>query len=95
MSSQAVDQREAATPGAEHAGSRHAADAGLALQAARDTCIRRGEGELIWGVPSAAITASDPGDTGPLFEPGTTKPDRHPSFDTAPATRCRTRWGIL
>jgi ring-1,2-phenylacetyl-CoA epoxidase subunit PaaB len=68
----------------QHAGSIHAPDAELALQAARDTYTRRGEGLSIWVVPSAAITASDPGDKGPLFEPGTTKPYRHPTFYTVP-----------
>ncbi|MBW4090521.1 MAG: 1,2-phenylacetyl-CoA epoxidase subunit B [Proteobacteria bacterium] len=68
----------------QHVGSIHAADAELALQAARDTYTRRGEGLSIWVVPSAAITASDPGDRGPLFAPGTTKPYRHPTFYTVP-----------
>jgi ring-1,2-phenylacetyl-CoA epoxidase subunit PaaB len=52
-----------------HAGSVHAADAEMALQAARDTYTRRGEGLSIWVVPSAAITASDPSDKDSLFEP--------------------------
>jgi hypothetical protein len=33
----------------------------MALQAARDVYTRRGEGNSIWVVPSAEITASDPG----------------------------------
>ena len=41
-----------------HVGSVHAADATMALQAARDVYTRRGEGLSIWVVPSAAITAS-------------------------------------
>lgn len=68
----------------QHVGSVHAADAELALQAARDTYTRRGEGLSIWVVPSAAITASDPADKDALFESGTTKPYRHPSFYTVP-----------
>lgn len=68
----------------QHAGSIHAADAELALQAARDTYTRRGEGLSIWVVPSAAITASDPADKDSLFEPGASKPYRHPTFYTVP-----------
>jgi ring-1,2-phenylacetyl-CoA epoxidase subunit PaaB len=48
----------------KHVGSLHAADATLALQAARDIYTRRGEGLSIWVVPSNAITASDPGRQG-------------------------------
>ena len=68
----------------QHVGSIHAADAEMAVQAARDTYTRRGEGLSIWVVPSAAIAASDPADQGALFEPGTTKPYRHPTFYTVP-----------
>lgn len=68
----------------QHAGSVHAADAELALQAARDTYTRRGEGVSLWVVPSACITASDPAEAGSLFDPGTTKPYRHPSFYDVP-----------
>lgn len=67
-----------------HVGSVHAADAELALQAARDTYTRRGEGVSIWVVPSAAITASDPAEKGPLFEPTASKIYRHPSFYEIP-----------
>ena len=52
-----------------HAGSVHASDAEMALQAARDVYTRRGEGLSIWVVPSAAIVASDPSDKDSLFEP--------------------------
>jgi ring-1,2-phenylacetyl-CoA epoxidase subunit PaaB len=65
-----------------HVGSVHAADAEMALQAARDTYTRRDEGISLWVVPSAAITASDPGDEASLFEPA--KPYRHPSFYKLP-----------
>ena len=44
----------------KHAGSVHAPDAAMALQAARDVYTRRGEAVSIWVVPSSAITASDP-----------------------------------
>lgn len=68
----------------KHAGSVHAADAEMALQAARDVYTRRGEGLSLWVVPSAAITASDPGDRGMLFEPATDKIYRHPTFYEVP-----------
>lgn len=67
-----------------HVGSLHAADAEMALQAARDVYTRRGEGVSLWVVPSAAITASDPADEEPLFEPAEGKVYRHPSFYTVP-----------
>ena len=68
----------------KHAGSIHAADAELALQAARDTYTRRGEGLSIWVVPSTAIVASDPAEKGMLFEPATGKVYRHPTFYEVP-----------
>ena len=67
-----------------HAGSLHAPDATMALSAARDLFTRRGEGNSIWVVPSAAITASDPSDKAMLFEPGTSKIYRHPTFYDVP-----------
>lgn len=67
-----------------HVGSVHAADAELALQAARDVYTRRGEGLSIWVVPSNAIVASDPGEKGMLFEPTGSKVYRHPTFYEIP-----------
>ena len=67
-----------------HVGSLHAADATLAVQAARDLYTRRGEGTSIWVVPSNAITASDPGDKEMLFEPAESKVYRHPTFYDIP-----------
>ena len=67
-----------------HVGSVPAADAVMALQAARDTYTRRGEGLSIWVVPSAAITASDPAEKGMLFEPAASKIYRHPTFYEVP-----------
>jgi len=67
-----------------HVGSVHAADSEMALTAARDVYTRRGEGVSIWVVPSAAITASDPGDEADLFEPAEAKPYRHPTFYAVP-----------
>ena len=67
-----------------HAGSVHAADAKMALEAARDTYTRRMEGVSLWVVPSAAIVASDPGDAAELFEPAADKVYRHPTFYAIP-----------
>jgi ring-1,2-phenylacetyl-CoA epoxidase subunit PaaB len=68
----------------KHCGSVHAADAEMALQAARDVYTRRGEGNSIWVVPSSAIIASDPSDKDELFEPAMSKIYRHPTFDEVP-----------
>jgi ring-1,2-phenylacetyl-CoA epoxidase subunit PaaB len=62
----------------------HAADASLALQAARDVYTRRGEAVSIWVVPSSAITASDPAQKDELFEPTASKIYRHPTFYDVP-----------
>lgn len=67
-----------------HVGSVHAADPSMALRHARDTYTRRLEGVSIWVVPSAAITASDPAQAGPLFEPAEDKIYRHPTFYNIP-----------
>jgi ring-1,2-phenylacetyl-CoA epoxidase subunit PaaB len=67
-----------------HVGSLHAADATLALQAARDLYTRRGEGASVWIVPSVAIIASDPAEKGMMFEPATSKAYRHPTFYDVP-----------
>ena len=80
---------EVCTPSAqgvphEHAGSVHATDAEHALQNARDVYARRGEVISLWVVPSAAITASSPGDAGPFFDPGSDKAYRHPQFYKVP-----------
>lgn len=68
----------------KHVGSVHAADATMALQAARDVYTRRGEGLSIWVVPSAAIVASDPAEKDALFEPTGSKIYRHPTFYEVP-----------
>ena len=67
-----------------HVGSVHAADATLALQAARDLYTRRAEGVSIWVVPFSCIIASDPADKGMMFEPALSKPYRHPTFYDVP-----------
>lgn len=68
----------------KHAGSLHAADATMAIENARDLYTRRKEGVSIWVVPSTAITASDPEQKGPLFEPAEDKIYRHPTFYEIP-----------
>ena len=67
-----------------HCGSLHAPDEVMALQAARDVYTRRGEGQSVWVVRSADITASDPADKDELFEPAETKIYRHPTFYDIP-----------
>lgn len=67
-----------------HAGSLHAPDAELALQEARDVYTRRQEGESIWVVPSAAITASSPDEKDAFFAPAADKIYRHPTFYELP-----------
>ena len=68
----------------KHVGSVHAADPKMAIEAARDVYTRRMEGVSLWVVPSAAITASDPAEAGPLFEPAEDKVYRHPTFYPIP-----------
>jgi ring-1,2-phenylacetyl-CoA epoxidase subunit PaaB len=68
----------------KHAGSLHAVDKEMALQNARDVYARRNEGINIWVVPSEAITASSPEDSGSFFEPANDKAYRHPTFYTVP-----------
>jgi ring-1,2-phenylacetyl-CoA epoxidase subunit PaaB len=68
----------------KHCGSLHASDARHALQMARDVYTRRQEGVSIWVVPSAAITASLPGDKAEFFEPMADKIYRHPTFYQIP-----------
>ena len=67
-----------------HVGSVHAADAELALQAARDLFTRRQEGVSLWVVPSSAITASDPDDRESLFDPAADKVQRHATHYVLP-----------
>ncbi|MBO6813342.1 MAG: 1,2-phenylacetyl-CoA epoxidase subunit B [Rhizobiaceae bacterium] len=68
----------------KHAGSVHAADEVMALQAARDVYTRRGEGQSVWVVRSADIVAFDPADKDELLEPSADKIYRHPSFYNIP-----------
>jgi ring-1,2-phenylacetyl-CoA epoxidase subunit PaaB len=68
----------------KHCGSLHAADAASALRMARDVYTRRQEGISIWVVPSVAITASQPEQSGAFFEPMADKIYRHPTFYELP-----------
>ena len=68
----------------KHCGSLHAADSSMAIQMARDVYTRRQEGASIWVVPSALITASDPGDKAMYFDPAEDKVYRHPTFYELP-----------
>jgi ring-1,2-phenylacetyl-CoA epoxidase subunit PaaB len=68
----------------KHVGSLHAADARMAIEAARDVYTRRQEGVSLWVVPSVEITASDPEEADALFEPARDKVYRHPTFYAIP-----------
>jgi ring-1,2-phenylacetyl-CoA epoxidase subunit PaaB len=68
----------------KHVGSVHAADAVLAMQAARDVYTRRGEGLSIWVAPSTSFYASDPSDQDMMFETAQSKIYRHPTFYEIP-----------
>ena len=53
--------------------------------ATRATPTRGGwKGCSLWVVPSASIVASDPADSGPMFEPAEDKIYRHPTFYDIP-----------
>jgi ring-1,2-phenylacetyl-CoA epoxidase subunit PaaB len=68
----------------KHVGSLHAADARMAIEAARDVYTRRQEGVSLWVVPAAQIIASDPQEADSLFEPARDKVYRHPTFYEIP-----------
>ena len=68
----------------KHVGSLHAADAGMAIQNARDVYTRRNEGVSIWVVESKHMTASDPDDSDRLCEPANDKVYKHPAFYNLP-----------
>lgn len=67
-----------------HVGSLHAPDAEMAIKNARDVYTRRNEGVSIWVVESRHISATVPGEKGPLFEPSESKIYRHPTFYDIP-----------
>jgi ring-1,2-phenylacetyl-CoA epoxidase subunit PaaB len=62
----------------------HAPDAEMARRHARDTYTRRMEGVSLWVVKSTDIAASDPDQSGELFEPAQSKIYRHPTFYELP-----------
>ncbi len=68
----------------KHVGSLHAADAKMAMQAARDVYTRREEGNSIWVVRASDIVASDPDNADENFDPAADKVYRHPSFYDIP-----------
>jgi ring-1,2-phenylacetyl-CoA epoxidase subunit PaaB len=68
----------------KHCGSLHAADARMAIQAARDVYTRRQEGTSVWVVRSDQIVASDPADKAMNFDPMQDKVYRHPTFYKLP-----------
>jgi len=68
----------------KHVGSLHAADAQMAIENARDVYTRRMEGVSIWVVESKYITASNPEESGELYEPAVNKIYRHPTFYQLP-----------
>ena len=68
----------------KHAGSLHAADARMAIENARDVYTRRMEGVSIWVVESRHIHASNPDESGSLFDPANDKVYRHPTFYDLP-----------
>jgi ring-1,2-phenylacetyl-CoA epoxidase subunit PaaB len=68
----------------KHAGSVHAADEKMALKHARDVYTRRMEGVSLWAVQSSQIVASDPDQSGAMFEPAESKIYRHPTFYKIP-----------
>jgi ring-1,2-phenylacetyl-CoA epoxidase subunit PaaB len=67
-----------------HVGSLHAADAEQALEYARDTYARRGEGISIWVVRSCDIVASQVDDAASFFDPQEAKPYRHAGYYRVP-----------
>ncbi|MFT4780209.1 MAG: ring-1,2-phenylacetyl-CoA epoxidase subunit PaaB [Flavobacteriales bacterium] len=68
----------------KHVGSLHATDAEMAIENARDVYTRRQEGESIWVVPAAEITASSPDEKDSMYDPANDKIYRHPTFYDLP-----------
>jgi len=67
-----------------HVGAVHAADAEMAMLAARDVYTRRGEGRSIWVVEARHLHASDPDDKAALFDPADDKVYRQPTHYHVP-----------
>ena len=68
----------------KHVGSLHAADAGMALENARDVYTRRNEGTSVWVVRASDIVASVPEERDSFFDPARDKVYRHPTFFNVP-----------
>ena len=68
----------------KHVGSLHAADAQMAIENARDVYTRRMEGVSIWVVESKYVHASNPDETGILYDPANDKVYRYPTFYDLP-----------
>lgn len=68
----------------KHVGSLHASDEKMAIENARDVYTRRNEGVSIWVVESIHITASNPDESGALYDPANDKVYRHPTFYNLP-----------
>ena len=68
----------------KHVGSVHAYDREMAIENARDTYTRRGEGTGLWIVPSKEITSISVQESVYFIEPSTDKIYRHPTFYNLP-----------
>ncbi|MCB9225248.1 MAG: 1,2-phenylacetyl-CoA epoxidase subunit PaaB [Crocinitomicaceae bacterium] len=68
----------------KHAGSVHAYDKKMAIQNARDSYTRRGEGRALWVVPAEAIISVPLDEADAYFNPSEDKIYRHPTFYDIP-----------
>ena len=68
----------------KHAGSVHAYDKEMAIEAARDLYTRRNEGTGLWVVKAEDIISVQPADAESFFDPADDKIYRHPTFYTMP-----------
>ena len=68
----------------KHAGAIHAFDREMAIENARDTYTRRGEGTGLWVVKSKDIVSVLPNEAGYFFDPANDKVYRHPTFYDMP-----------
>jgi ring-1,2-phenylacetyl-CoA epoxidase subunit PaaB len=68
----------------KHAGSIHAFDKNLAIENARDTYTRRGEGNQLWVVKSKEIVSIPLNEIESFIEPSNDKIYRHPTFYDLP-----------
>ncbi len=67
-----------------HVGSLHAPDDQSALEYARETYLRRGEGASIWVVATKHIVASQESDVASFYDPMDEKPYRHATYYELP-----------